>query len=51
MTGRGMRSESDYCASYILDTQFINSIYRKYRHLLPSWWKEALITQGLGKLI
>jgi ATP-dependent DNA helicase DinG len=42
MTGRGMRSETDYCESYILDKQFLN-IYRKYRTLLPLWWQEALV--------
>lgn len=44
MTGRGMRSDDDFCESYILDTQFHNNIWRRYRGLLPSWWKEAVIT-------
>jgi Rad3-related DNA helicase len=43
MTGRGMRSEQDYCETYILDANFIELIWRKSKHLLPSWWKEALV--------
>jgi ATP-dependent DNA helicase DinG len=43
MTGRGMRSEDDYCESYILDRNFLDMIWNKTRHLLPSWWKEALV--------
>lgn len=51
MTGRGMRSEDDYCESYILDENFMSQIYRKNRQLLPAWWREALVMQGLGRLI
>lgn len=43
MTGRGMRSQHDFCESYILDAQFIEMIWRKSKHLLPTWWKEALV--------
>ena len=43
MTGRGMRSEDDYCESYILDSQFVTNVYRRNRALIPSWWREALI--------
>jgi Rad3-related DNA helicase len=43
MTGRGMRSEDDYCESWILDKQFTDNIYKKNRQLLPSWWREALV--------
>jgi ATP-dependent DNA helicase DinG len=43
MTGRGMRSHDDFCESYILDAQFIEMIWRKSKHLLPEWWKEALV--------
>jgi Rad3-related DNA helicase len=42
MTGRGMRSEDDSCTSYILDSQFIEQIWRRNKHLLPVWWKDAL---------
>lgn len=47
MTGRGMRSETDSCTSYILDEQFISLIWNKSRHLLPSWWREALVWETL----
>lgn len=50
MTGRGMRHKDDYCESYILDRQFISSIWRKYKHLLPKWWTEALVWDA-GRLI
>jgi ATP-dependent DNA helicase DinG len=43
MTGRGVRSESDYCESYILDKQFLDLIWRRNKHLLPKWWVEALV--------
>lgn len=43
MTGRGMRSETDYCNSYILDKQFITIIWKRNKHLLPEWWREALV--------
>lgn len=43
MTGRGMRSEDDYCSSYILDKQFVTIVWKRNRHLLPQWWREALV--------
>lgn len=43
MTGRGMRSADDFCESYILDSQFIEMVWRKNKHLLPSWWRDALV--------
>lgn len=43
MTGRGMRSETDSCESYILDKSFIDQIWRRHRHLLPKWWADALV--------
>lgn len=42
MTGRGVRSEDDWCITYILDGQFGKNIWKKNRGLLPEWWKEAL---------
>jgi ATP-dependent DNA helicase DinG len=42
MTGRGFRSEDDYCFSYILDRSFMTQIWRQSKHLLPEWWKQAL---------
>lgn len=41
MTGRGVRSETDHAASYILDKQFSN-FWRKNKTLLPGWWREAV---------
>lgn len=43
MTGRGMRSESDWCRTWILDEQFLR-LWRECRHLLPKWWAEAVQT-------
>jgi Rad3-related DNA helicase len=42
MTGRGMRSEDDYCESYILDASFMNQIWKRHKNLLPEWWKAAV---------
>ena len=41
MTGRGMRSQEDYCETYILDAQF-GRLYRQNKYLFPAWWREAL---------
>jgi len=43
MTGRGVRSRTDWCDTWLLDEQFVSNILRKQRKLLPGWWKEALI--------
>ncbi len=40
-TGRGVRSEDDYCISYILDEQF-GRLYREYTGMFPRWWRDAL---------
>jgi len=40
-TGRGMRSEDDYCVSYILDKQF-QRVFCEYNGLFPEWWKAAV---------
>lgn len=42
MTGRGVRSETDWCVTYILDTQFIRKIWREAKFLLPKWWRDAV---------
>lgn len=50
MTGRGMRSSSDWCASYIVDKQFMR-LYRENKHLFPRWWTEAIdFTGGIASL-
>jgi Rad3-related DNA helicase len=46
MTGRGVRSKDDYCDIYILDKQFVTNVWKRSRHLLPEWWKEALVWGG-----
>ena len=50
MTGRGMRSQDDYCESYILDSMFTNNVWRNDRSLIPAWWAEALVWDR-GRLI
>lgn len=50
MCGRGMRSESDWCRTYILDQQFAN-LYQKSRQLLPEWWREAVISSNRDPLV
>jgi ATP-dependent DNA helicase DinG len=42
MTGRGVRSKDDWCASYVLDSQFTKNLWAKNKKLLPKWWTEAL---------
>lgn len=42
MTGRGMRSSTDYCTTYILDSEF-SRLYGETRRLFPSWWSEAIV--------
>lgn len=42
MTGRAMRHEDDQCEIYILDAQFLSNIWKKSRHIIPSWWSDAI---------
>lgn len=42
MTGRGMRSEEDWCKTYILDKEFTR-LYGQNRRLFPEWWKSAIV--------
>jgi len=46
MTGRAMRFEDDECEIYLLDTQFTEQIWKRYRHMLPGWWKAAVRMEG-----
>ena len=39
--GRSVRSEEDYCDTYILDKNF-SMFYGMYKKMLPVWFKEAL---------
>lgn len=41
MTGRGVRNETDYCDTYILDSQF-NSLLGRTRQYIPKWWLESI---------
>jgi len=42
MAGRGVRSETDYAITYILDRQF-QRLYDENRRLFPAWFKESVI--------
>lgn len=44
MTGRGVRSESDWCTTYILDSAFYQVVLRRSERLFPGWWRDALDT-------
>jgi Rad3-related DNA helicase len=41
-SGRGMRSEDDFCEVWILDAQF-QRVYQQRPLLIPSWWREAVV--------
>ncbi len=41
MTGRGVRSETDYCTTYILDRGF-GRLFDMNKRLIPAWWREAV---------
>jgi Rad3-related DNA helicase len=46
MCGRAMRFDDDACEIYLLDTQFTEQIWKRYRHMLPGWWKAAVRMEG-----
>jgi Rad3-related DNA helicase len=50
MTGRAMRHEDDRAETYIIDSQFMTNIWKKNKHILPEWWKEALVMSGSPNL-
>ncbi len=41
MAGRGMRSKSDHCTTYILDGSFIE-LWRKTKMFFPPWFRESV---------
>ena len=41
MSGRGVRSETDHCDTYILDAQF-NGLLARTRQYVPKWWMDAI---------
>jgi Rad3-related DNA helicase len=43
MTGRGVRSAEDTCATYILDRQFATNLYAKNMSLFPRWWRDGMV--------
>lgn len=43
MCGRGVRSETDQCTTYLLDSQFSNGLWSRGRSMFPSWFREALV--------
>lgn len=45
MCGRGVRSSTDYCTTYILDAQFGNGLWSRGRGMFPQWFKDALVWQ------
>ena len=48
MSGRGVRSELDYCDTYILDRQF-GSLRQRMGKAFPSWWLSALHKGAKGE--
>jgi len=44
-TGRGMRSPTDQCVSYILDSTF-GEFYQRNLAMFPRWWRDALVLKG-----
>lgn len=49
MTGRGVRSSSDWAHTFILDASF-SDFYRKNSRLFPKWWREAVDGYPTSKL-
>jgi Rad3-related DNA helicase len=41
--GRGVRSEDDYCTTYLLDAGFTRLINGAVKHRVPKWFREAII--------
>lgn len=50
MTGRAMRHEDDSAECYIIDKQFVENVWKKNRHIIPDWWKDALVMSGSPNL-
>lgn len=42
MTGRGVRSADDWAVTYVLDSSFLDRLWKKSKRLLPGWWREAV---------
>lgn len=46
--GRGVRSESDWCVTYVLDRQFVDNLWSSSRRLFPEWFKKGLVWKVRG---
>jgi Rad3-related DNA helicase len=44
MTGRSIRSKTDFATTYILDEDFLRFAETNY-YILPQWWKDAVLTE------
>jgi len=42
MTGRGVRTPTDVCPTYILDQQFTRNIWARSKLLFPQYFREAV---------
>ncbi len=42
MVGRGVRSETDWCKTYILDKQFTSNLWGKNKMLFPAHFRDAV---------
>ena len=45
MSGRAVRSDEDYCSTYILDKQF-GTFVKRVRYALPKWWLDAVVVKS-----
>lgn len=43
--GRGMRSEQDYCATYVLDRD-VEKLLHEMQHDIPRWFRDAIYTSA-----
>ena len=44
-SGRGMRSETDFCIIYILDANF-ERLIKQHKEDVPPWFMEAVVWKG-----
>lgn len=51
MTGRGVRSETDTCETWILDADFGKKLWRERKELFPRWWRDAVAVMPPSGLI
>lgn len=45
MTGRGVRSETDHCVTFILDEQFTRNVWGRNKPLFPKYFRDAVDTR------